>query len=327
MKQALVKERIIMLDIGRKYFSPKTLRQLMKQMALCGFNYLQLHFSENEGFRIESHLYPELVSEQFLTCDEVQELIEYAADLSIEIIPDLDTPGHMAQLLKGKPEWQLSRKTPNGENQKVVSALDITNEEAVQFTLSLYEEYTKLFSKSHYFHIGADEFIDFEQFENYPALAQDGLMKFENYVNKVAEFVRERGFTPRVWNDAFFRNGGESKLSQNIEITYWTKWHKNMAPIQTFLNKDFSVLNFNDNYLYYVLGENAGYSYPKAEKIKNGWHPKLFASNQLVTEKEMEQVKGVALAVWCDYPNAKSEKEILEDLSELMRSLSIHFNE
>lgn len=325
MKQGVVKERILMLDIGRKYFSPEILKQLIEQMGLYDFNYLQLHFSENEGFRIESHLYPELVSKQFLTWNEVQTLIDYAADLSIEIIPDLDTPGHMAHLLKGKPEWQLTRKTANGDSQKLVSALDITNEAAVNFALSLYGEYAELFSKSRYFHIGADEFVEFDQIENYPVLAPNGLVQFENYVNQVAQFVRAHGFIPRVWNDAFFRDGRESQLSKEIEITYWTKWHKNMAPVQTFLDQGYSVRNFNDNYLYYVLGENAGYTYPTVEKIKNSWQPNLFASNQLVTEKEMEQVKGSALAVWCDLPEAKSENEILNDLKKLMQGFATHF--
>ncbi|KAF9404526.1 hypothetical protein HW555_014292 [Spodoptera exigua] len=323
----MLKERILMLDIGRKYFSLEMLLQLIDQMAQYKFNYLQLHFSENEGFRIESHAYPELVSEQFLTWKEVQLLIGYAADLSIEIIPDLDTPGHMAQLLKEKPEWQLTRKTLNNDSQKLASALDITNEAAVNFALSLYEEYAELFSKSRYFHIGADEFVEFDQIENYPALAQNGFVQFEKYVNKVAEVVSARGFIPRVWNDAFFRQGRDSHLSKEIEITYWTKWHKNMAPVQTFLDKGYSVLNFNDNYLYYVLGENAGYTYPTADKIKNNWQPQLFASNQLVTEKEMEQVKGSALAVWCDLPEAKSENEILNDLKKLMQEFAAHFYE
>lgn len=316
-----------MLDIGRKYFSLPALRYLMEQMAQYDFNYLQLHFSENEGFGLECRKYPEMVSEQFLTYKEIQELINYADELSIELIPDLDTPGHMTQLLKEKPEWQLTRQTAGGASQKIASALDITNEEAVKFVLSLYEEYMELFSKSRYFHMGADEFIDFDQISQYPALAKDGLNQFESYVNKIAKFIDAHGFIPRVWNDAFYRNGRNSKLSKKIEITYWTKWHKNMAPIQTFLDEGYSVVNFNDNYLYYVLGENAGYTYPDADKIKNHWNPRLFASEQCVTEKEMERVKGTALAVWCDVPDEKQETEIINDLIKLMQGVSTHFQE
>ncbi|MGX7150216.1 family 20 glycosylhydrolase [Enterococcus ureasiticus] len=317
-------ERIIMLDIGRKYFSPSGLRLILEQMALHGFNYLQLHFSENTGFRIESENYPELVSEKYLTTTEVKELIRYAEYLSIEIIPDIDTPGHMEHLLKESPEWQLSIENKYGEIHKVSSALDITNEQAVAFSLSLYQEYMLLFAGSRYFHIGGDEFVDFDQIKQYPALADEGIKKFEAYVNTVADFVKGHGFIPRVWNDAFFRRGKSSTLTKEVEITYWTKWQKQMAPVQTFVDEGYSVINFNDNYLYYVLGENAGYTYPTTEKIKQEWRPDLFASQQQIPSEQQSKIKGAALAVWCDKPEAKDEKEIITDLEKLMEGLSFH---
>ncbi|OJG25695.1 hypothetical protein RU98_GL000936 [Enterococcus caccae] len=320
-------DRIIMLDIGRKYFSLPTLCQILEQMALYGFNFLQLHFSENEGFRIESEKYPQLVSENFLTKNEIKELIAYATFLSIEIIPDIDTPGHMDQLLKEYPEWQLTIEKSQMEIAKVPSALDITNEEAVAFVLSLYDEYLTLFEDSRYFHIGADEFIDFNQIKQYPSLADEGIKKVESYVNTIANFVKARGFTPRVWNDAFFRKGKTSTLTKEVEITYWTKWQKEMAPLQIFLDEGYSVINFNDNYLYYVLGENAGYTYPTAAKIKQQWHPNLFSSGQQVPLENQTQMKGAALAVWCDKPAAKTEKDIVVELTKLMEGFSSHFHE
>lgn len=321
----VVTERIVMLDIGRKYISPEGLHRILEEMALYGCNFLQLHFSENNGFRIESIHYPELVSDEFLSIAEVKELIRYAAYLSIELIPDIDTPGHMEHLLKAYPEWQLLIQEEAGGIGKVPAALDITNQQAVSFVLSLYQEYLQLFSDSRYFHIGADEFVAFDQMDRYPALKDDGIYKFENYVNTVAHFVEEHGFIPRVWNDAFFRNNQRSILTKNVEITYWTKWQKEMAPVQTFLDEGYSVINFNDNYLYYVLGENAGYTYPTAKKIKEKWQPELFASHQLVSPTEQQQVKGAALAVWCDKPKAKEEEEIIIDLIKLMDGFSFHF--
>ncbi|OJG88984.1 hypothetical protein RV15_GL001720 [Enterococcus silesiacus] len=320
-----VKERIVMLDIGRKYFSPVGLHRILEEMALYGCNFLQLHFSENSGFRIESINYPQLVSDEFLSIDEVKELIRYAAYLSIEIIPDIDTPGHMEHLLKTYPDWQLSIQEEASDARKVPAALDITNQQAVSFVLSLYQEYLQLFSDSRYFHIGGDEFVEFDQMEQYPALKDEGVNTFENYVNTIANFVGNHGFIPRVWNDAFFRNGQSSRLTKNVEITYWTKWQKEMAPVQTFLDEGYTVINFNDNYLYYVLGENAGDTYPTAEKIKEHWQPDLFASQQLISPKARQRVKGAALAVWCDKPKVKEEDEIITDLIKLLEGFSCHF--
>ncbi|MGG5342933.1 family 20 glycosylhydrolase [Enterococcus sp. AZ192] len=319
-----ISERIIMLDIGRKYFTPNFLRRLLEEMALFGFNYLQLHFSEDTGLGIESKKYPELNSKKTLSQKEVHKLIEDAAELSIEIIPDLDTPGHMTHILKEHPEWQLKELTSRGIS-SVSSAMDVTNEAAVAFTFSLYQEYMALFTGCRYFHIGADEFADFDHFECYPALADRGQEKFEGYVNSVAALVRQAGFIPRVWNDAFFRKNRTSTLSEELEITYWTRWQKEMAPVQTFLDKDYSVINFNDNYLYYVLGENAGYSYPTAQKIKEKWQPDLFASEQKVKTEHQEQIKGAALAIWCDKPEAKEEETIFLEVVQLMAAFSEHF--
>ncbi|GGD00169.1 family 20 glycosylhydrolase [Enterococcus wangshanyuanii] len=319
-----ISERIIMLDIGRKYFTPNFLRRLLEEMALFGCNYLQLHFSEDTGLGIESKKYPELNSKKTLSQKEVRKLIEYAAALSIEIIPDLDTPGHMTHILKEHPEWRLKELTSQGET-SVSSALDVTNEEAVAFIFSLYQEYMALFAGCRYFHIGADEFADFDHFQRYPALADQGQEKFEEYVNSVAALVRQAGFIPRVWNDAFFRKNRTSTLSKELEITYWTRWQKEMAPVQTFLNEGYSVINFNDNYLYYVLGENAGYSYPTAQKIKEEWQPDLFASEQRVQTDHQGQIKGAALAIWCDKPKAKEEEMIFLEIVKLMAAFSEHF--
>lgn len=203
--------------------------------------------------------------------------------------------------------------------------MDITNEHAVTFALSLYQEFMDLFVGSRYFHIGADEFVDFNQFEQYPTLRDDGIRKFEAYVNTVTTFVSRHGFIPRVWNDAFLRAGKNTTLTKDIEITYWTKWQKEMAPVQRFLDEGYSVVNVNDNYLYYVLGENAGYIYPTAEKIKKEWQPTLFASKQRISIDQFDQVKGISLAVWCDLPEAKDEKAIIEELKELMEGFSFHF--
>ena len=60
------KERILMIDMGRKYFPKDVLLKFIDSMSLAQFNYLQLHFSENEGFRIESEVAPEIVSDDYL---------------------------------------------------------------------------------------------------------------------------------------------------------------------------------------------------------------------------------------------------------------------
>lgn len=321
-------QRILMIDMARKYFSKDILLQFIDSMALAQFNYLQLHFSENEGFRIESEVAPEIVSEEYLTKNEIREIILYAQQAGIEIIPDFDSPGHLEQILRTHPEWQLQKKQADGTLERDPAALNICDSEAVAFILSIYHEYAELFTDSTYFHIGGDEFVDFDQIEVYPELRAyakthygpeaEGIDTFVAYVNQVIEKINQWGFVPRIWNDGFFRlNRSEQvKLTKNVEITYWTKWNQNMAPVTTFLEKGYPVINFNDNYFYYVLGENAGYSYPTYEKILNDWTPEMYPQQQVV--QLTPQLPGVALAIWCDRPAAQSTAAVWENMTYLL---------
>ena len=327
------KERILMIDMGRKYFPKDVLLKFIDSMSLAQFNYLQLHFSENEGFRIESEVAPEIVSDDYLTKNEIREVIQYANHLGIEIIPDFDTPGHLKQLLKDKPEWQLRKKNADGQLENYPSALNIVNPEAVLFIESLYKEYAELFYGSTYFHIGGDEFVDFDEIDAYPDLKEAAVALFGeqatamdyfvHYVNQIAEKISSWGFVPRVWNDGFYRLNRKEivTLSDKVEITYWTKWHQQMAPVETFIDKGYQVLNFNDNYFYYVLGEAAGYTYPTYEKILTDWNPLMYPQSQKV-EKITNQLPGVALAVWSDIPDAQEAEVVFEKVSPLLFAIS-----
>lgn len=322
-------QRILMIDIARKYFPKEMLYQFIDSMSLAQFNYLQLHFSENEGFRIESEVAPEIVSDKHLTKAEIREVIHYANKAGIEIIPDLDTPGHLKQILCMHPEWQLKKRTLDGKEKNALGALDICNPDAVAFILELYKEYADLFEASTYFHIGGDEFVDFDEIDAYPKLSEhakenydpkaSGIDVFVAYVNQIIESMNHWGFIPRVWNDGFFRsNTGENvSLFKNVEITYWTKWNQHMAPVSAFADKGYRIINYNDNYFYYVLGENAGYSYPTYENIINNWTFEMYAQEQIVSGTK-EQFPGVAVAVWCDLPDRQTELEIWENVSSLL---------
>lgn len=328
-----IKERALMIDIGRKFYPLATLKGLVRSMALFNFTHLQLHFSENEGFGIESKMHPEIVSQNHLTQAEVQELIAYCRTFYIEIIPDIDSPGHLEQVLKNYPQWCLKRL----EAENLVSdvrALDILNKKAVDFVFEIYQEYAALFHESRYFHIGADEFIDFDQVEVYPSLQQAAVEKFGQeasgieifiaYVNQLVAKMSALGFTVRVWNDGFYRlNRNEQlELTKNCEISYWTRWHKNMAPVTTFFEKGYNVVNHNDNYFYYVLGEMAGYTYPTYEKIQKEFQLNLFANNQSVSPRYLAQTPMIALAIWADQAEAQTPREVMEAVFFLQAALN-----
>lgn len=93
-----------------------------------------------------------------------------------------------------------------------------------------------------------------------------------------------------------------------------------MASIDSYLEKGYEVINFNDNYFYFVLGEAAGYSYPDTEKIKNEWSINVFAGNQQITQAQLSNVIGASFSIWSDQPDALSEEEVMKKLLDPLKA-------
>ncbi|MEK3837195.1 MULTISPECIES: beta-N-acetylhexosaminidase [unclassified Paenibacillus] len=329
-------ERALHIDIGRKFYSEDWLLERIREMSRLRLNTLQLHFSENEGFRLMSESHPEVVSDHYLTKQEMKAIILTAQRYHVDIIPSLDSPGHLGQALRTHPEWLLK----DAAGTPAPGALDITNPAARRFVLELIDEYAELFAGSRYFHIGGDEFINFAEFDKYPQLAEyarnvlnisggTGVDTYIDYLNEVAEHLESRGWTVRAWNDGLYRADQTQRVAPkpSIQITYWTKWHPMMAPVEDILAKGHQVINYNDGYLYYVLGENAGYKYPTGEKIRASWHPGLFPARTGEAKQEYtgaypRELIGTTFSIWSDKPEAQTEAEVAAGLRGPLRAMA-----
>ncbi|SJZ63931.1 hexosaminidase [Pilibacter termitis] len=324
------KELGVLLDSGRKHWKKEEILALLDLIKEKGFNTFQWHFSDFLGFRVKLDSFPEIASDDHLSKEEMREIITYAEKLGIDIVPEFDTPGHLTPMLAKYPTWGVKQIDENGEVKHSDTALDITNPEAKQAVFTILEEILTLFPNSTHFHLGADEFIWFSKVQEFPDLISSsqalvgevasGLESYVAYTNELIDFMNERGKTPRVWNDGFFRSDVVSKveLSKNVEICYWTKWDEAMATLDTWLEKGYKMLNYNDNYLYYVLGEHSSYTYPTAEKVREGWEEYKFSGEQMVPDAHKHQLVGTYLAIWSDKPEAKTPQEILADISPVM---------
>ena len=246
-------ERGLHLDAGRKYYTKDWIMERVKDLSRNRMNVLWLHFSENEGFRIDSERHPEVPSRFHLTKDEVREIIALCGELFVDINPALDCPGHLGAALLEHPRWRLNREMA----EPLYSALDITNPDARAFLLELVDEYAELFAGSKVFHIGGDEFIDFNHFERFPemdACARErlgpdcgGVDLYVDFLNQVIAHVRAKGFQVRVWNDGLFRpdQAEHVELDRNVQIAFWSNWDKGMAPLKAFLDRGYQVVNYH----------------------------------------------------------------------------------
>ena len=95
-----------------------------------------------------------------------------------------------------------------------------------------------------------------------------------------------------------------------------------MAPADVFFEKGYTMINHNDNFFYYVLGEAAGYTYPTYEKISNEFQLTTFANGQQVAQEQLAQTQAIALSVWADVPEAQTSREVIQAIFWLQAAIS-----
>jgi hexosaminidase len=307
----------------------------VKDLSRNRMNVLWLHFSENEGFRIDSERHPEVPSRFHLTKDEVREIIALCGELFVDINPALDCPGHLGAALLEHPRWRLNREMA----EPLYSALDITNPDARAFLLELVDEYAELFAGSKVFHIGGDEFIDFNHFERFPemdACARErlgpdcgGVDLYVDFLNQVIAHVRAKGFQVRVWNDGLFRpdQAEHVELDRNVQIAFWSNWDKGMAPLKAFLDRGYQVVNYHSEYLYFILLIRKDYSDPDPDKILTQWHPGMFPTHPVsgpqTLDPKSEQMLGCCYSIWSDWPDLEDEEEVDRRSRDSIRAFGI----
>lgn len=328
-------ERGLHLDAGRKYYTKGWIMERVKDLSRNRMNVLWLHFSENEGFRIDSERHPEVPSRFHLTKDEVREIIALCGELFVDINPALDCPGHLGAALLEHPRWRLNREMA----EPLYSALDITNPDARAFLLELVDEYAELFAGSKVFHIGGDEFIDFNHFERFPemdACARErlgpdcgGVDLYVDFLNQVIAHVRAKGFQVRVWNDGLFRpdQAEHVELDRNVQIAFWSNWDKGMAPLKAFLDRGYQVVNYHSEYLYFILLIRKDYSDPDPDKILTQWHPGMFPTHPVsgpqTLDPKSEQMLGCCYSIWSDWPDLEDEEEVDRRSRDSIRAFGI----
>jgi hexosaminidase len=153
--------RGLLIDVGRHFIPIDVMKRNLDGMAAVKMNVLHWHLSDDQGFRVESKTFPKLAgmgSEgNYYTQDEIRDLIAYAHDRGIRVLPEFDTPGHSRSWFVGYPELASNPGPYTVENENgTQSVTDPTREETYKFMDKFVEEMGKLFPDA-YFHIGGDE--------------------------------------------------------------------------------------------------------------------------------------------------------------------------
>src|ERR1700730_9536433 len=154
--------RGLLIDVGRHFEPVEVIKRNLDGMAAVKLNVLHWHLTEDQGFRIESKRYPKLQQMGsdglYYTQEQVREIMAYARDRGIRVLPEFDMPGHATSWLVGHPEFG-SAPGPNRIERKngiFDPAFDPTREELYKFLEGFFTEMAQLFPDE-YVHIGGDE--------------------------------------------------------------------------------------------------------------------------------------------------------------------------
>ena len=306
-------ERAFFLDCGRKYYSPDWIKDMIREISWSNMNAIYIHFSEEMGFRLESKTYPWLAggdntlciggasygvaadNGKYITQDEMREIAAVAKLYHVEIIPSLDSPGHMNYAVKkynAKYGTDIGNYYHYNGNTAIVQGsgpeaaqknysrgIDISNKDAVTFAKNLYKEYAAFFKElgCTKFDIGGDELLGWgaslasvskwKQLDHWKTYAQQrsgnnseavAYDAFMYYMNDIYDLVKGYGYTSiRMWNDDALRSAdtGWSKVVTLNPGMEIQYWTPAANNIWTYLNAGYKAYNFLNDYNYYVLGQ------------------------------------------------------------------------
>ncbi|MDE7388887.1 MAG: family 20 glycosylhydrolase, partial [Muribaculaceae bacterium] len=292
--------RGFMIDCGRKYIPMDYLYALVDAMAYYKMNVLHIHLNDNgfkyyfdddwdktqAAFRMESETYPELTARDgSYSKQEFRDLIAYAADHGVEIIPEFDFPAHSLSFTRLKPE--LASTGANGRDH-----LDITNPQTYEFLDNLLKEYIggpdPVFSGKR-FHIGTDEYqgdsLTMEQFRGFT----------DRYIRYTEDFDKQAC----IWGSLTHAKGQTPVKVDNVLMYMWSNMYadpKQMAKL------GYKMVSIPDGYVYIVPSAGYYYDYLNTKYLYENWTPANIGNVKFEGDT-LKLVEGGAFAVWNDHPN------------------------
>ncbi len=292
-----------MLDVARHFFGVDDVKNLIDQLAYYKMNVLHLHLSDDQGWRIEIKSWPNLTAHGgstevgggeggFYTQEQYSEIVKYARDRYITIIPEIDMPGHINAAMASYPELNC-----DGKATELYTGIEVgfssfcTNKEITyQFIDDVVRELAAL-TPGEYIHIGGDE---------------SHSTKIEDYipfVNRVQDIVIAHGKKVLGWDEIAL-----STLKPNTIAQYWAKAENAikavdqgakvlMSPAKNaYLDMQYDSISIYGLHWAAYIEVDKGYN----------WDPA-----NLVPEIKKENIIGIEAPLWSETVSNRQEAEYL----------------
>lgn len=241
--------RGFMLDVGRHFFGKETIKQILDVMASLKMNVFHWHLTDDQGWRIEIKKYPKLVQigstrdttqvggfispkrsgkphEGHYTQDDAREIVSYALERHITIVPEIDTPGHCTAALAAYPELSCTGGpfTVPGTFGIKKDVLCVGKERVFGFLQDVLDEMLDIFP-SKVFHVGGDETPTnrWKKCSDCTALVRrEGLHSVHGlqpyFTTRIGKLLSQRGRTLMGWNEIL----STEDLAHDSIVQFWT---------------------------------------------------------------------------------------------------------
>ena len=347
---------IVMVDCGRKYYSVENINSIIDSAAKAGMHYVMLAVG-NEGLRFllkdmsltfngenYSHdavskaihagnraydyrmSYDPKVDE--LTESDMNEIMRHANSAGVQIIPLINTPGHMDAILyaMGSGTDALNAVSNPAAFSTSKTTIDINNADAVAFTQALLQRYITYFADKGctLFNMGADEYAnDVNKTPHFSDLITSvGYSNYISHVDTVAGMIETAGMRPMAFNDGIYyaNNSAADNLRKSILVCYWSPgWSGyNLASASSLRSKDFELINTNGSY-YWVVGKAEAQC---TAKNASGFDKTVFPTWDGANwgTETIADPSGAMFCVWSDFPAAMEDTTVVDNVTGVIHA-------
>lgn len=364
--------RSFMLDESRHFKGAEVVKNLLDQMALLKMNVFHWHLTDDQGWRIEIKKYPNLTKvgsyredtqlsrksdervgyphQGFYTQEEIKDIISYAEERQILIIPEIEMPGHAMAAIASYPWLGIL-----GENTKVPEyfgklddSFNIANPKVYQFLTDVLEEVFELFP-SNVVHIGGDE-VNFDVWKNSEMIQnkikEKGLSSPADlqifFTNKISAFMETKNHRMMGWNEILGTNVHEWQEDSDIKVEQKLAksaivhfWKGNVELINEAVSNGYDIVNSLHSmtyldYNYNNLPLSKAYSFdPIPEGVDEKYHNKILGlgcqmwsewipSVQQMNNQIFPRIAAYAEVGWA-YKSNKDYKAFIESLNKFKK--------
>lgn len=314
--------RAFMLDEGRHFKGIEQVKMLLDEMALLKMNVFHWHLIDDQGWRIEIKKYPLLTEvgskrrstqignwsspvqsgephEGFYTQKEIKEIVKYAQERHITIVPEIEMPGHSsaaiaAYLWLGTAKKQIEVPIKFGVSEDVY---DVSDPKVYQFLTDVLDEVMELFP-SRVIHIGGDE-VKYEHWKSSESIKaymeKQSLASYAElqvfFTNSISQYLQSKGRRMMGWNEIMghniheYQNGENTKSQQELaKETVVHFWQGDVALATKAAGDGFEIVNsYNSNtyldYSYERIPLSMAYAFdPIPDGLAPEYHDKIIGT-------------------------------------------------